>query len=372
MLVFTSQDAVAARRDVARDGSCAPLGGRGRVAGVYGRQLPHDDATPPERYFLDFLYGPDATRPAARRRGRAELRADALLERQLRDPARRLGEFPFADDLIMSEDQEWSRRVLRAGYELVYEPEAAVHHSHRYSVAAAFRRFFDSGVSAERSYAADARGSRRAAPRRRAVRARRGRVALADGAAPLDPVRRRLRAREVRRAAARPAPSSAAAARSSAGSARSSLLLGRERELKHDELLVLENDGAVEPRCEIRNAHRIRDHVAHAEAPGDRWPSGPPSMTRRAFRASGSRFSNPSSRPATAAIVGRRTRYGTANFRQLSTTISDRVGELAGIELPSELDETGRRRPVGLGREDTLGQTKPDRHVRDEERGRAR
>ena len=31
-------------------------------------------------------------------------------------------EFPFADDLIMSEDQEWSRRVLRAGYELVYEP----------------------------------------------------------------------------------------------------------------------------------------------------------------------------------------------------------------------------------------------------------
>ena len=44
--------------------------------------------------------------------------------------------------------------MLRAGYELVYEPAAAVHHSHRYSIAAAFRRFFDSGVSAERSYAA--------------------------------------------------------------------------------------------------------------------------------------------------------------------------------------------------------------------------
>jgi hypothetical protein len=34
-----------------------------------------------------------------------------------------------------------------------------VHHSHRYSVAAAFRRFFDSGVSAERSYAAASNGS---------------------------------------------------------------------------------------------------------------------------------------------------------------------------------------------------------------------
>ena len=52
----------------------------------------------------------------------------------------------------MSEDQEWSRRVLRAGYQLVYEPAAAVHHSHAYTLAGAFRRFFDSGASAERSY----------------------------------------------------------------------------------------------------------------------------------------------------------------------------------------------------------------------------
>ena len=67
--------------------------------------------------------------------------------------------FPFADDLIMSEDQEWSRRVLRAGFELAYVADAVVHHSHSYSVAAAFRRFFDSGVSAERSYAAGGTGS---------------------------------------------------------------------------------------------------------------------------------------------------------------------------------------------------------------------
>ena len=52
----------------------------------------------------------------------------------------------------MSEDQEWSRRVLLAGFSIVYEPRAVVHHSHAYSIAGAFRRFFDSGVSAERSY----------------------------------------------------------------------------------------------------------------------------------------------------------------------------------------------------------------------------
>ena len=63
-----------------------------------------------------------------------------------------LERFPFRDDLTMSEDQEWSRRVLREGYALVYEPRAAVNHSHAYTVRTAFRRFFDSGVSAEHSY----------------------------------------------------------------------------------------------------------------------------------------------------------------------------------------------------------------------------
>ena len=64
--------------------------------------------------------------------------------------------------------------MLQAGYELVYEPAAAVHHSHRYSVAAAFCRFFDSGVSAERSYAAGRGGS--GALRRAGARYARGEV----------------------------------------------------------------------------------------------------------------------------------------------------------------------------------------------------
>ena len=41
---------------------------------------------------------------------------------------------------------------LREGYGLVYEPRAAVRHSHAYTIATAFRRFFDSGVSAQHSY----------------------------------------------------------------------------------------------------------------------------------------------------------------------------------------------------------------------------
>jgi rhamnosyltransferase len=68
---------------------------------------------------------------------------------------------PFAADMIMSEDQDWSRRALEAGSSIVYEPRAVVRHSHPYTVRAAFRRFFDSGVSSERAYLAGERAASR-------------------------------------------------------------------------------------------------------------------------------------------------------------------------------------------------------------------
>ena len=157
-LVFTSQDAYAAD-DTWLALLTAPLRGDDSIAGVYGRQLPHENATPPERYFLDFLYGPNPR--VQRLEEGAELSFEATLFSNVNSAMpRELWEaFPFADDIVMSEDQEWSRRVLRAGHGLVYEPGAAVHHSHVYSVAGAMRRFFDSGASAERSYVDGAESS---------------------------------------------------------------------------------------------------------------------------------------------------------------------------------------------------------------------
>ena len=65
-----------------------------------------------------------------------------------------------------------SRRVLRAGYAIAYEPDAAVFHSHAYSVMSAMRRFFDSGVSAGRSYVDGSESA--AALRRASIRYARG------------------------------------------------------------------------------------------------------------------------------------------------------------------------------------------------------
>ncbi|MGI8623848.1 MAG: glycosyltransferase family 2 protein [Solirubrobacteraceae bacterium] len=150
VLVFTSQDAYAADAHwLAR--LTAPLAGE-RVGGAYGRQVAHSDATPPERYFMDFLYGPTARVQRAAHAG--ELSMDTTLYSNVCSAMRRevFERFPFVEDIIMSEDQEWSRRVLLAGYELAYVAEAVVRHSHPYTLRQAFRRFFDSGVSAERAY----------------------------------------------------------------------------------------------------------------------------------------------------------------------------------------------------------------------------
>ena len=151
LVVFTSQDAVAADEHWLARLSAAARSAPD-VAGAYGRQLPHPTARPPEVFFLDFMYGPG---PRVQRLAVGEeLTFEATLFSNVNAaiPRALLDDFPFRDDLSMSEDQEWSRRVLRAGHALVYEPGAAVRHSHAYTVATAFQRFFDSGVSAEHAY----------------------------------------------------------------------------------------------------------------------------------------------------------------------------------------------------------------------------
>ena len=158
LMVFLSQDAEPQGADWLRRLS-DPLRRDPTIAGVYGRQIPHPDAKPPERFFLEFLYGPHPKLQRAATRDELSMQttlfsnANSVIRREL------LERFPFVEDIIMSEDQEWSRRVLLEGYAICYEPSAAVRHSHPYTVRAAFRRFFDSGVSADRSYLAGARPS---------------------------------------------------------------------------------------------------------------------------------------------------------------------------------------------------------------------
>jgi rhamnosyltransferase len=153
VLVFTSQDAHAADEHWL-DRLHASLLADPTVAGVYGRQIPHEGSSPPEQFFLDFLYG---LRPREQRvTDQDELSMRTTLFSNVNSAIRRSVwvRFPFSEDAFFAEDQDWARRVLLAGYGLRYEPAAAVRHSHTYTVTTAFKRFFDTGASAERGFLA--------------------------------------------------------------------------------------------------------------------------------------------------------------------------------------------------------------------------
>ncbi len=114
------------------------------VAGSYGRQLPWPHTAPPQWYFLETTYPP---RRLVRRGssvasdGVAFSNANAAIRRDVWE------RFPFDESLLMSEDQDWARRVCAAGYEIAYDPAAAVYHAHRYSLLGIFKRSFDSGAT---------------------------------------------------------------------------------------------------------------------------------------------------------------------------------------------------------------------------------
>lgn len=118
-----------------------------KVAGVYGRQAPRPNCNVTEAYFLERTYGPD--RRAKRLGPGARLTLADLFFSNVTSALRRSvwERHPFDERLHMSEDQGWARDALRAGYTLVYAPDAAVLHSHNYTVGKLFRRNFDSGHS---------------------------------------------------------------------------------------------------------------------------------------------------------------------------------------------------------------------------------
>ncbi len=104
------------------------------VAGVYGRQLPRPDAYPPVK--VDYLchYNSEARVLTAVEEAFFS-NANAAIRRQL------WNDLPFDEDLPACEDQDWARKALTRGYKIVYEPQAAVYHSHNEFLWAVYRRY---------------------------------------------------------------------------------------------------------------------------------------------------------------------------------------------------------------------------------------
>ena len=147
-LVFLSQDAVPASETwlaTLMKGFQDPS-----VGAVYGRQLPRAESGLERRSTFAAMYG--ATRIVKRPIDGASLghkyyhfsNANSAIRRKVWEATR------FPEDLKVFEDVGIAKRILDSGWSIVYEPEAAVFHSHDFPLDLLFKRYFDIGVVYQR------------------------------------------------------------------------------------------------------------------------------------------------------------------------------------------------------------------------------
>ncbi len=119
-----------------------------KVAGVYGKQVPHDDAWPPvQREYIDF-YGD---------RLRVQTRLDKLQDHTFSNANSAIRrqcweQYSFNEILTGGEDRDWARAMLGLEYQIIYEPEAPVYHSHNESLLKFHKRTYREALAKKNIY----------------------------------------------------------------------------------------------------------------------------------------------------------------------------------------------------------------------------
>lgn len=118
------------------------------IAISYGRQIPKDDAKPTEQFARYFNYPEQAVVKGLQQIKEIGIKTfffSNVFSAVRRKEFEELGGFP--DDIIMFEDMIYAAKLIIKGYRIAYVPEAKVIHSHNYSLAEQFKRYFYAGVS---------------------------------------------------------------------------------------------------------------------------------------------------------------------------------------------------------------------------------
>ena len=161
--MFTVQDAVPVGCDWLQR-LTEPLRRTGGPAATYSRQLPRDDAPPHQRLYIEYRFGAEPRTQRAVDPQGLTVRATAFSNVSSAIRGDLIREEPFAEDIIVGEDGEWSSRMLLLGRTIAYVPTSVVIHSHDYSLSRAFRRYFDLGISSERTFLGSRPQQRRRRP----------------------------------------------------------------------------------------------------------------------------------------------------------------------------------------------------------------
>jgi rhamnosyltransferase len=116
------------------------------VAGAYSRNLPKPGCDPFEARYIAKAWGEN--REVKSIKNRKNYKRFVFFSDTSSCIRKDIWEkFPFNEELVQTEDQDWSKRVLGSGYKIVYEPASMVYHSHSYSIKKLFSKYFDAGTA---------------------------------------------------------------------------------------------------------------------------------------------------------------------------------------------------------------------------------
>jgi len=119
-----------------------------RLAGVYSRHIPHKDSCALTKMIEKNFFTSEAGRRESRITGRQDYNRLTPQEKHrfcsfdnvsacIRKSIWQEIAFPETD---FAEDLEWSKKVLEAGYGIVFEPDSVVYHSHDFSISGWYNR----------------------------------------------------------------------------------------------------------------------------------------------------------------------------------------------------------------------------------------
>jgi len=146
ILLFLTQDALPATQD-AFERLVAFLESDPKMGAAYGRQIPYDETNLFGKHLRLFNYPETSCVKSLEDADRYGIKTPFLSDSFAAYKKEALaGVGSFGKKLIACEDLEVGARLLKAGYTIGYCAEAAVYHSHSYSVKEEFMRYFDIGV----------------------------------------------------------------------------------------------------------------------------------------------------------------------------------------------------------------------------------
>ena len=146
VLVYLTQDALLLN-ELAVPNLVSKLLEDERIGAAFGRQIPHRDATPFAQHLRSFNYPTVShvrTIRDSEEYGMKTFFCSNSFAAYRRKALEAVGWFKAG--LLIAEDMHVCAKMLANGYHIAYAADAAVYHSHNYSVQQEFKRYFDLGV----------------------------------------------------------------------------------------------------------------------------------------------------------------------------------------------------------------------------------